>query len=322
MLKPLIGLLVGLTLCATYATSQEYDRVELYGGYSYLNVDTNGLTSRQGLNGWETSVSYNINGWFAAEGNISGYYKGYSYRVGDSSATAHVSDYGYVFGPRFNYRANNSATVFAHALFGGDHLGASASGNLFGVPVSGSGSVDAFAMAIGGGVEFKVARHLAVRTSADYVLTRFNVFNPENPYSQNNYRIGAGIVYTFGGGSKQVASTQPGQPNSSQRQPSVAQSSQSGNEQLGQFRLENLGVSGKAVANGFAVTGVLPNSKAANAGITAGDHIVAVDGRQIKTDSDLFTALSISNGKLAITTSKPGSNQTEQHEVTMWTPSQ
>lgn len=321
MLKPLTRLLVCLILCAAYGTAQEYDRVELYGGYSYLNIDTNGLTSRQGLNGWETSFSYNINGWLAAEGDISGYYKGYSYRDGDNSANAHVSNYGYVFGPRFNFRANDSVTVFAHTLFGGDHLGAGASGNLFGSSVSGSGSADAFAMAIGGGIQFNVARHLAVRTSADYVLTRFNIFNPDNPYNQNNYRIGVGIVYTFGR-STQVASTQAHQPNASHHQPAATQSGQSGNEQLGQFRLENLGISGKATGgDGFAVTSVLANSKAASAGIVVGDHIVAVDGKPINTNGDLFNALSLSNGTLVITTSKPGSNQTEQHQVTMWMPS-
>ncbi len=97
------------------AGQESFPRAEVFGGYSYLNFDTNGLSSRQSANGWEASVSGNFNKWFAAEADVSGHYK----KIGAVS----VSDYAYLAGPRINLRP-----IFIHALIGGDHLTASALG--------------------------------------------------------------------------------------------------------------------------------------------------------------------------------------------------
>src|ERR1700733_4341651 len=101
------------------AFSQE-SRADLFAGYSYLNIDTNGLTPRQSANGWEASVSGNFNKWFAVEGDVSGYYKTYSIDLASlnlSTLDVTVTDYSYAAGPRINLRP-----IFFHALFGGDHL--------------------------------------------------------------------------------------------------------------------------------------------------------------------------------------------------------
>lgn len=47
-------------------------RADLFGGYSYLNIDTNHLSSRQNANGWEASIAGNFSKWFAAEAAVSG----------------------------------------------------------------------------------------------------------------------------------------------------------------------------------------------------------------------------------------------------------
>jgi hypothetical protein len=59
---------------ASVGLGQDFPKAEVYGGYSYVNIDTNGLTSRQNANGWEAAVSGNFNKWFAVEGDVSGYY--------------------------------------------------------------------------------------------------------------------------------------------------------------------------------------------------------------------------------------------------------
>src|ERR1700722_6816093 len=87
---------------SSFAFGQD-SRADLFGGYSYVNIDTNGLTSRQNANGWGASVSGNFNEWFAVEGDVSGYYKSYSISLADvGSATAKVSDYSFAAGPRIN----------------------------------------------------------------------------------------------------------------------------------------------------------------------------------------------------------------------------
>jgi hypothetical protein len=70
------ALVVGavLGLCGS-AFGQDVPRAEVFGGYSYLNIDTNGLSSRQSANGWEAAISGNFNNWFGVEGDVAGYYK-------------------------------------------------------------------------------------------------------------------------------------------------------------------------------------------------------------------------------------------------------
>jgi hypothetical protein len=154
---------------------------DVFAGYSYLNVDTNGLTSRQGLNGWEASIAVGAKR-IAGEAAFGGYYK--SNALGSGVA---VHDYSFLGGPRVTFGQG-----FVHALFGGDRLTGSALGF--------SSSQTGFAAAFGGGVQSKAfGGHWAVRTSADYVLSRHNVLGG-SAVNQNNFRVSGGIVYVFGTG--------------------------------------------------------------------------------------------------------------------------
>jgi opacity protein-like surface antigen len=159
---------------------QRVPRLEVSGGYSFLNAGTSALTSRQNLNGFESSAVINVNRWLAAEGNVSAYYKSLQIlNVG----TFGFHDYAFMGGPRFNVRK-----MFLHGLVGVDHLAGST--NFF--ATSASSSDNAIAAAVGGGVQWKVSRMLAVRTSADYVLSRFE------GATQSNFRITTGIVFQAG----------------------------------------------------------------------------------------------------------------------------
>ncbi len=156
-------------------------RVEVFGGYSYLNADMNDLYSRQSAHGWNASISANVNPWFAAEFDLAGYYKnvyGVSYQA-----------YSYVAGPRINLRP-----VFIHALFGGDRASFGASGI--------SIAQNSFAGVLGGGVQIPIGNGFAFRGSADYVFSRHNIYNILNPslpsVTQNNFRISVGIVIPLG----------------------------------------------------------------------------------------------------------------------------
>jgi hypothetical protein len=154
-------------------------QANVFIGYAYLNVDTNGLSSRQSLNGWETSIAIG-NKWIAGEGDFGGYYKG---NVLGTGVAAH--DYSFLGGPRVNL-----GRAFFHALVGGDQLTGSALGL--------SRSQTGFAAAFGGGVQSKAfGGHWAIRASADYVLSRHNIFGGP-AFTQNNFRVGGGIVYVFG----------------------------------------------------------------------------------------------------------------------------
>jgi outer membrane immunogenic protein len=110
----------------------------------------------------------------------------------NSINTAHeeISLVSYLFGPRVSWRVHRF-TPFAQGLVGGVH-GFDAifpsSNNSASVP-------DAFAVAIGGGLNIGLSRHLAVRPfQADYLMTELPNTDANR---QNSLRLGAGIVFRF-----------------------------------------------------------------------------------------------------------------------------
>lgn len=170
MRKFLLALVATLTLSVSAAAQtgtpvvasagEEYaatPKVEVFGGYSYLR-----LYGENG-NGAQGAVTVNVNRWFGLTGDFSGYHR-----------TDIDDNVGFVLGgPKFTYR-RGAITPFAHFLFGG------AFGRGDGVG----------AMALGGGVDAKISKHVAIRLfEADYVATTFR---------SNNGRISAGIVFRFG----------------------------------------------------------------------------------------------------------------------------
>ncbi len=175
-----------------------FSGINLFGGYSFSSIDTNGLDSRQNTNGWEASVATRLMGPWALEADGAGYYK----TINAGGTPLRLNDYSVMAGPRFNFPKG----AFAHALVGMDRL----QGNLDGF---GSASQNGFAAAFGGGIQLRMTRMVSFRTSADYVMTRHNIFDGGNNVTQNNFRVSVGPVFTFGGGTPtqalQASSSKP-----------------------------------------------------------------------------------------------------------------
>ena len=170
---------VAFTPYSTFGYGRNVPRLEVSGGLSYLNAGTNALTSRQNVVGFEGSVAVHVNTWIAGEGNFGGYYKTLTIvNVG----TFGFHDYMAMAGPRLNMHK-----AFFHVLGGIDHL--SGVSSFYSVATS---SNNVLAGAAGGGVQWNVARHLALRASADYVMSRFG------GVMQNNFRVTLGVVYEAG----------------------------------------------------------------------------------------------------------------------------
>jgi membrane-associated protease RseP (regulator of RpoE activity) len=268
-----LALLLSLVGCSAFA--QDYPRAEVFGGYSYLNLDVNDLGPRESANGWEASVSGNLNRWLAIEGSVAGYYKTYTVDLnfitpGLGTFDIKARDYSYLAGPRFNFRP-----VFVHALVGGDHL----SGSALGI----SASQDGFAAAFGGGVEWKVAPQWAIRGSGDYVLTRHNIFGGP-AFNQNNFRVSAGVVYLFGarGEERSHNRTLPRREESARC--------------LDETDAALLGVRGCPIESGFRVTTVKAESPGSRAGITTDDIIIAINDRPVRNAQEIETAVGSSKG--------------------------
>ncbi|HYM76895.1 MAG TPA: outer membrane beta-barrel protein [Candidatus Dormibacteraeota bacterium] len=162
----------------TAALGQSGRNIELFGGYSYLNFDlkrTSATSLRLSANGGEASISAELFKHLSVEGDFSGHY---------SSFSSGTSMFFFMAGPKVMFSpADQKATGFVHALVGGSTLG------------SYGPSRTAFVVAVGGGVDYKVAQHFAVRLiQADYIRTDHSgiVVSP-----QNNIRLSAGAVYRF-----------------------------------------------------------------------------------------------------------------------------
>ena len=184
-----VGLLLGLLGTAPLAKAQEEpSKVELYGGYYYarFNVNANvpGIapSATYNGNGGGGQLEYNANRWLGVVGDLGGFYATSS----GNGSFAGIA-FTYLVGPRVNFR-RGKVTPFAEALFGGVRT-------TDGIAQS-TGTENNFAMTAGGGIDFKVSRHVSVRPiQAEYFMTKI----PDGLNNrQNNLRIGAGGVLRLG----------------------------------------------------------------------------------------------------------------------------
>ena len=272
-------------LLCVVAPAQDY-RGEVHGGYSYVNIDTNGLTSRQSANGWESGGSANLTRWFGVEGSVSGYYKTYNLDLnsiapglGLGAIGIKVRDYFYGGGPRLNYKM-----VFVHALIGADHL----SGALSGI----SAAQNSFAGAFGGGVQQKIAGPIALRVSVDYLFTRHNIFGiPGYSYTQNNYRAIAGFAYTFGGGARREVSVST---------PRTERASESSTPASMPIPVLGIAVTTTEGNKGAQIVDIASGSVGDFGGLHRTDVVTSVNGVDVHTPMELAAALSGASGNVKI----------------------
>lgn len=193
------ALLCGVLLLFSVGASaqEETPKAEVFAGYSYVRGNVGFGIPDFNMNGGSASIAYNPNEWLGVVADFGGYHTG---DIGGVPVDAKM--FTYLFGPKISMR-HGRWSPFVQTLFGGAHV----SGNINVVPagivrpqgiVPGfeSGSENAFAMAIGGGVDVNATRHIGIRVGqVEYLMTRFGVVNSSD--TQNNLRISAGIVFRF-----------------------------------------------------------------------------------------------------------------------------
>jgi opacity protein-like surface antigen len=185
-LRGVVSLLAFASLFAVAAQAQEERHsVDVFAGYSYVRA--NPATSRTdgfNLNGGSASVAYNVNGWLSGVADFGGYH---NTNILGSGVDGTLSTY--LFGPRVSYHRFSRVTPFGEVLFGVAHTGA----NLLN-----TNSQNAFAMTVGGGLDYRISSRFSIRAAkVDYLLTRFNEFNTTNTQTQNNLRVSTGVVFRF-----------------------------------------------------------------------------------------------------------------------------
>jgi opacity protein-like surface antigen len=172
-----IGLGLGRTASAQEVSTPKYEIGLLYSGLHVNSSENDGQRTGNGGSGY---FEYNLNRTLGLVADFGGY---------ANAATAKESRlFTYMFGPRFNWR-HSRWTPYAQALFGGGHLWTGSNYN---------NTKDAFSMAIGGGVDYRLTDHIAIKpVQVEYVLTRFDNTNGFGDH-QNDIRYSAGVVFRLG----------------------------------------------------------------------------------------------------------------------------
>jgi Outer membrane protein beta-barrel domain len=195
-------------------TTDEYNKVEFYGGYSHNRVDT-GITDddpdfddivdeREGFNGFETAITGNVHKYVGLKFDLSGAYRSDSFNVGGFTGNVDSSIYNFLGGVQLKDNRKEGGTVrpFAHFLAGVAHsrLDVDSTGlnNLIGVSTF-EAEDTSFAMGIGGGVDIRVHPRVDIRAiQFDYnpVFSGDQTIQGQTftGQTQHNFRVGAGIV--------------------------------------------------------------------------------------------------------------------------------
>ena len=166
------------------AGSAKAQGFEVSGNYQFVRINPGGGVSGSNCQGAAGTAAYNLNNWLGVVGDFGGC------KVTGLPSGASFHQLNYLFGPRLTYRSYGRFTPYVQSLLGGVHATAGVSG-------FGSASDSSFGLTIGGGADFAMTRHLAVRAiQVEYLYTRFG------GATQYNVRIQSAIVYRWRGASR------------------------------------------------------------------------------------------------------------------------
>jgi len=169
------------------------DLLEASIGFNYIYLNDQRPETKN-LYGVDSSLFINATSWLALGADFMANFGSHSEPAFFGSTVDIDSQrYVYVFGPRLTVWRNRKFKVFAEALAGGVHAEADATVRFRFSSASASASDNGFAMALGGGFDWRLTNHLSWRVlQADYLGTGLG------SDWQNNFRASTGIVYSFG----------------------------------------------------------------------------------------------------------------------------
>lgn len=210
----LILLFISLSLSAM---AQETPKIEVFSGFSLMQASYGGGVSPS-LTGFDSSINYNINKFLGVKADFSGQFNGKQNVTLNSttpivipgipvpvippfpgsSAYIKSSHFLFMFGPQITYRRKERIEPFGHFLFGGDRrniklpVAVSTNGNTTTTTYI-VGNDTGFGIIVGGGVDVKVAKDIALRpVQLDYIMST------AGGNTNNMVRFSAGLVIRLG----------------------------------------------------------------------------------------------------------------------------
>ena len=230
MIRLAVATIALISLLSSCALAQgSTPKAQVFGGYSFTYVDNGGLSGLDldnalrelnspfsigsSFNGWNAEGQYNANRWIGIVADVSGRYGKplTNTRFSTLSGLPDANAYSLLVGPVLTFRGKSKITPFIHAMFGFDRASLSAS-TITGLSTPVSSSATTYtdtAVALGGGIDYRLFRRLSLRlVQADDLRTYHNlnkfyesVFPGSVFYGiaqhQNNIRVSTGIVVRF-----------------------------------------------------------------------------------------------------------------------------
>jgi len=125
-MRKLFYTLSAFILFPLFASPAKAQRVELFGGYSYAQINPGGFETQNAsgtgthfsLSGWEVSGAVNANRWIGLVADFAGYP---GTKAVDVLTAEHLRYYTYMAGPQVRLRGVGPFTCFAHGLVGAAH---------------------------------------------------------------------------------------------------------------------------------------------------------------------------------------------------------
>ena len=172
-----VALAFGAAANAQETTTPQF---EIGASYSWLHVNSADDAFHRTGNGGSGYIEYNINSTVGLVADFGGYANTRS-GINDDAMT-------YLFGPRFNWR-HSRLTPYVQFLFGGAYAW---------TPGGPTSTQNGFATAAGGGLDYQVSNHLAIKPiQVEYVMTQFPSALGFGSH-QNDLRYSAGVVFRLG----------------------------------------------------------------------------------------------------------------------------
>ncbi len=206
----LFAILIVATASMAFAQStDDYHKVEVYGGYSHNRVDTgiddndpelsDIVNEREGFNGFNASITGNFTRYVGLKGDFSGHFKSKTFPIGAASVDIDSTVYNFLGGVQIKDNSKETRfKPFVHALIGAARVRNKIdfSNNVCAAvfpspcPVDATETETGFAGAFGGGLDIRAGKRVDIR------VIQFD-YNPTHVFdqTQHNFRIGAGIVF-------------------------------------------------------------------------------------------------------------------------------
>jgi opacity protein-like surface antigen len=219
---------MALLLFSLMSFGEDDQKVQLFGGYSFQRVSTGDVSGanldsllgasagtfnvKRFLSGWNGELQYNLTSRYGLVLDASG---DYGKPISGSSSSGYgkgpsAHSYWYLIGPVARF-PKGKLTPFVEAMAGKNSLKSNTSEavSFFGTAAT-PASDSSFGVAAGGGLDWQVKKHLAVRLGQlDYLYSRHNAANYASSVFgtstlsgtanfQNSLRFSAGLIYHFG----------------------------------------------------------------------------------------------------------------------------